>query len=139
MIITVTESDIINGKRRDEYDCPIALAIKRARQTNNVIVNQFSVVINSIKYLFPYEAYSFLLRFDGHILDYEKKIKPFQFDLLNETERQISNISQMTEEEKIEYYKKERIKRENNYNNLNEELPGSDDYQQTPKLENEWP
>lgn len=77
MTINVTQDDIRDGKRYRCGECPVALAIKRACGTNNVLVNRLSVIVNGgSKIPMPDAGIDFICRFDDTL-----PVKPFSFEL----------------------------------------------------------
>lgn len=74
-VITVLQSDIDNGKRRDWFQCPIALAAGRDLNKEYVGVSNY-LTIGMRDYPLPEEAIQFALRFDGG-----QPVEPFKFKI----------------------------------------------------------
>jgi hypothetical protein len=73
MKIQVTQDDINNGERSSKY-CPIALAIKRACNTENVFVGIASIRWDEREIIPHYEIVKFIRDFDDGI-----KVNPCEF------------------------------------------------------------
>jgi hypothetical protein len=74
--VTVTKSDISNGRHRAVQACPIALAIKRRRKSKEVYVGNYTVELRDQTYKLPHAAQVFIKRFDN-----EQPVRPFTFKL----------------------------------------------------------
>jgi len=79
-IVQVTQSDIDMGKRHNACDCPVALALKRAFNTEvRVGCNDFFVGTpnpNLLAYGLPLAATRFITAFDNR-----RKVEPFEFEV----------------------------------------------------------
>ena len=83
MRVHVTAEDIRDGKRRDEYECPVALACRRdmgawsvAVMAHQMIVWQGTALDNSKRVETPGEVYEFIDKYDRR-----RKVAPFAFEL----------------------------------------------------------
>jgi hypothetical protein len=75
--VKVTKEDIAMGIRRDDCECPIALAIKRAAKTSDVSVGFWTACLGSrLCFPLPKEARDFVRVFDAGV-----QVKPFAFTL----------------------------------------------------------
>ena len=75
MLIEVTEEDIKKGIPRDDYFCPITLAISRCSDKIPAVYN-FWIVIDGKKYPHTKKLIQFIADFDAG-----KPVKPFRFRL----------------------------------------------------------
>jgi len=83
MIIRVTQRDIDEGVQSNCLHCPVARALKRAFQADEVWVREIIVVKKASSeqtYVTPPAAADFIERFDSAMLEFES-LKPFSFTL----------------------------------------------------------
>jgi len=81
--IRVTQRDINRGVQGDSFQCPVALAIKRALKAAAVWVREVIIVTKGRSrqtYATPPEVEGFLESFDSAILEFESP-RPFSFTL----------------------------------------------------------
>lgn len=77
MKITVTNKDIKNGRQHHCFECPIALAVRRACQTEVVSVGGFTIKVRGGDWIkIPRLAVNFIGDFD-----LGKPVQPFSFNL----------------------------------------------------------
>ncbi len=80
--IRVTRADIENGAANDECNCPIALALKRAFATRNVVVGSGGIAVGGKIYDTPVAVVEFINKFDDGM-----NVEPFSFCLEMENAR----------------------------------------------------
>lgn len=83
MQIEVTAAHIADGKRRDCYSCPAALAIRQALGADRVVVGYGHITVfmtptDERVYVTPAKVERFMEKFDGLAV---KTPRPFSFDL----------------------------------------------------------
>lgn len=75
MLITVTQAHIDEGMRRHRHRCPVALAMRKAMNRNDIeVYSNFAGVPNGPTWNLPYEAQKFIDAFDMH-----QRVAPFEF------------------------------------------------------------
>jgi hypothetical protein len=72
--VYVRSLDIAFGKMYSGSNCPVALAMKRAFNTDKVIVGLHSARVNGGAVMLPAEAQQFIEKFDSN-----KHVEPFTF------------------------------------------------------------
>lgn len=76
MVISVTQDDIDRGNTNNGEACPVALATKRAYETNAVFVTLYDARIKCEHHSLPIMVSEFILRFDAG-----SRVHPLEFEL----------------------------------------------------------
>ncbi len=78
MNIKVTQAHIEKGKRCNDWQCPIALAIIETDKFWNVSVGDEEIILNDKKFTAPNLVKNFVFNFDQKL-----PVKPFEFVIVD--------------------------------------------------------